>query len=179
MKLSFQIITSFCGLVLMAPAIEMRDATTHEQMTQRLQAQRQNDPMDALQVVEGDDPSKTNRPADLLESSDFLCFSGAATLVPKGAILHVPESMKSRVAFAPGSAIVTWSQFSAENRGWIKTVELTLEQVTGKAPLPETLVDSMEKSRQVMIATVQGGPITVPASQIEAAKAAAAAAKAN
>lgn len=167
----------FClfGLAILsiAQAEEMREAPTHEEMLHRLRVQRQNDPMKDLQIVEGDDPSKTNRPADILETSEFLSFSGLTTLVPKGAVLHVPAHLQTRIGNQSGTRIVTWSQFLAENRSWIEVVEFQFAQVAGKEPLPAGLIGSMKDSRRIMVAAVQGGPISVPPAKIEEARAAA------
>ncbi|GAA5484536.1 hypothetical protein [Haloferula sargassicola] len=161
------------GLALLpsGQAQEMRDAPTHEQMALRLRAQRNQDPMRDLKVIEADDPTKTNRPADILATSEFLSFSGASTLVPQGAVLHVPDSLRNRTGIVSGNRIVTWAQFFAENRAWIEVVDLELSQIIGAEPLPAGLISRMENSRQIMVAAVQGGPISVPQAKLDEAKA--------
>lgn len=144
-----------------AAAAPMTEAPTHEQVNARLQAQERNDPMKSLQTLDAGDPSEAARPKDLLETSDFLCFNGKATLVPKGAILATPARFQPRLRFAAHSTILTWSDFLALNRGWITGVEVTLDQACGRAALSEELTKRIGESSTVLVATHQGGPITV------------------
>ncbi|MBB5351942.1 hypothetical protein HNR46_002181 [Haloferula luteola] len=170
------IATSFlAGLTLMSAsgAQGMRDSATHEELAGRLRAQQQKNPMRVLPAGEGEDPSKTNRPADILEDSDIFTFSGESSLVPKGAVLAVPAAFQSRLGASQTGKFIPWSRFLAENRGWIEVVDLSLEQIVGEEPLPADLVKRMETCQRVLVAAVQGGPITVPAAKIDAAREAA------
>ena len=82
-------------------------------------------------------------------------------LVPKRAILHTPAAMSARIKLQPGSKIQTWADFFAVNRAWITTVEVSRAQAEGKLPLAEEVVKRIEKSTSVVVATYQGGPISV------------------
>lgn len=149
---------------LPAVAGEMRDAATHEQLSQRLLAQRANDPVAAMKVVEGEDPT-VNRPDDLVSTSEFLSFDGISTLVPKGALLCLPSDLTDRSGFRPGFRIVSWAEFYSRNRGWISTIEVTLEQATGKEPLSEASRLQIEQGDTLIVATMKEGPISVNPSQ--------------
>lgn len=140
---------------------EMRDITTHEQLSQRLRLSERHDPMKQLQVVEGDDPTAASRPKDLLATSEVLCFNGIATLVPKGSVLAVPAALRARMSYQPGARLVPWHEFFAVNRGWVTTSEVTFEQAAGRAPLSEWTREQVEKTTVVMIATMRQGPISV------------------
>lgn len=138
----------------------MRDAATHEQLAQAMQQSQLEDPMKKLPVSKGEDPS-LNLPKDLVSQSDFICFSGAATLVPKHAILKIPASCADRIRFQEGSRILGWAEFFAANRNWISTVEITPEQAEGKVPLSEEMAAFVLKSNNLIVATFKGGPISL------------------
>lgn len=140
---------------------EMRDAATHEQLSLALRKASQADPMRNLAPAKGEDPSVVNRPKDLLSQSDIISYRGLATLVPKRAILQIPKECADLIKLAPGSKIVSWADFYAANRGWITTIEVSRVQAEGNKPLTEESQKVMSKSRNLVVAVYQGGPISV------------------
>ena len=151
------------GLAVGEPAGKpvMRDAATQEQLVAILRQEKLNDPMKNMAPATGEDPSVVNRPRDLLSDSDILCFDGIATLVPKRAILLSPQNLADRVGFKPGAKILSWVDFYARNRGWITTVEVSRTQAEGNLALPEETQKQMAKGGNLVVATYQGGPISV------------------
>lgn len=139
---------------------QMRDAATHEQLAGVLKQQQANDPLGELPRQEGKDPSKENVPQDLISRSDVLCFNGMATLVPKKSILALPARFADRVGIQPGARLVGWSEFYAANRGWLTSQEITLAQARGEHPLEEAVNERLAKSTNVVVSTLQGGPIS-------------------
>ena len=139
----------------------MRDAATQEQLVLALRKADQVDPMKHLPVAKGEDPSVINRPLDLLSQSDILCFGGIATLVPKHAILQLPETCRERLKIEPGAKIVGWADFFAANRGWITTVEISRSQAEGKEAIAEDTRKLLSKCLNLVVATYQGGPISL------------------
>ncbi|RYD37929.1 MAG: hypothetical protein EOP87_02545 [Verrucomicrobiaceae bacterium] len=139
---------------------QMRDAATHDQLAAALKQQQSNDPLRALPRQEGKDPSKENQPQDLLSRSDILCFNGMATLVPKHSILALPAQFADRIGMQSGAKLVGWAEFHAANRGWLSTQEITLVQARGQTPLAPELAERLAKSANVVVATLQGGPIS-------------------
>jgi hypothetical protein len=145
-----------------------RDAATHEQLALKLRKAEQKDPMKNLEQATGEDPSKVNRPVNLLEQSDIVCFGGMATLVPKRAILSTPAKHKDCLKMQPGARIVGWAEFYAQNRGWITTVEVSRVQAEGNQDIPEETRERIGKSTNLIVATFMGGPISVlPLKQAE------------
>jgi hypothetical protein len=142
-------------------ALVMRDAATHEQLALALRKADQHDPMKNMPSTKGEDPSVVNRPKDLLSQSDIISFRGIATLVPKRAVLQIPKSCTDRMKLEPGSKIVSWSDFYAQNRGWITTVEVSRVQAEGNKPFAEETQKYMSTCRNLIVATYQGGPISV------------------
>jgi hypothetical protein len=140
----------------------MRDAPTHDDLVIKARkAAALDDPMKHLAKSDGQDPSKVNQPENLLDQSDIVCFNGIAALVPKRAVLATPSAHKERLSFKPGSQIVPWGEFYAQNRGWITTVEVSRAQAEGNAALPEETTTRISKSRNLVVATYKGGPISV------------------
>jgi hypothetical protein len=143
------------------PANRMRDAATHEQISQDYRKFSQEDPMRNLKRTQGVDPSVVNRPKDIVSESDVICFNGMATLVPKRAILKLPANMSDRLKFQPGMKLVSWSDFYTANRGWITTQEVSRSQAEGNDAFNEKVTDHISKSGNLIVATYMGGPISV------------------
>lgn len=144
-----------------AEPVAMRDVATHDQLSEKLRVATNQGPSSNMTPATGADPAKVNKPRDIVSSSDFLSFNGVATLVPKRAILHTPPQYANRIKFQPGSTIQTWADFYAVNRAWVTTVEVTRMQAKGAEPLPEDLVQRIQKSSSVVVATYKTGPISV------------------
>lgn len=164
MKLKF-LPTVAAMLFMTASALQaeqpvMRDAATHDQLARAMQQSQQADPMKSLPASNAPDAS-LNLPKDLVSQSDFISFSGAATLVPKHAILKVPAGHADRIRFQEGSRILSWPEFFAANRNWITTIEITPEQAGGKAHLSKESSDVIAKSSNLIVATYRGGPISL------------------
>jgi hypothetical protein len=144
-----------------AAPLVMRDAATHEQLALALRKADQADPMKNMPAAKGVDPSVVNRPKDLLSESDIISFGGIATLVPKRAILQIPQSCANHIKMEPGSRIVGWADFYAANRGWITTVEVSRVQAEGNKPIADETQKFLSTCRNLVVATYQGGPISV------------------
>jgi len=147
----------------------MRDAATEEQLVLAQRKAAQMDPMKRLPVSKLADPAVLHPPPDLLSQSDILCFSGIATLVPKHAILQLPEAFSERMKFVAGAQIVGWADFFAANRGWITTVEISRAQAEGTQPVAEDTRTMLTKCRNLVVATYQGGPISLLPAKVPAA----------
>lgn len=142
-----------------AAEVPMCDAATHQQLVDAYRSQK--DPMRDMKHIKGSDPSLVNPPKDLISESDILCFRGMATLVPKRAILNIPKNLADRLKFQAGSGIQSWADFYAQNRGWITTVEVSRVQAEGNKALAEEISSRIGKSSNLVVATYQGGPISV------------------
>lgn len=145
-----------------APKPQFRDAATHDSLSRILQAEGNRNPMLEIKPSETPDPSKNTTQIDILDRSDIISFNGLTTLVPKRAILALPDSMKSRIGnHPPGHRLVHWSEFFTANRGWISTIEVSRAQAEGNATLTSDSQERITKATQMIVATFQGGPISV------------------
>lgn len=136
-----------------------RDVTNHAQLAEM--SRRAVDPMKQMKILEGDDPAKENKPINLLEQSDILCFNGLATLVPKRAIISSPKKYENRYKFVDGSQVVSYQDFFAQNRGWITNIEVSRAQAEGVEGFDEKLTEFIQESSNLIVATYLGGPISV------------------
>lgn len=145
-------------------SVKMRDSATHDQLSQSLRMVQQRDPIQDLGPAIGktdEDPSKPLASRDLIKDSAILCYRGYLTLVPKRAVLHLPEELKERFEAKDKVKVVSWNGFFQVNRGWIRAVEVTREQAMGQAPMSEEVVKSFQEESSAVIATFKGGPISV------------------
>jgi hypothetical protein len=139
----------------------LQEAMSQEQLILARRKADQSDPMSSMPAVKGEDPSVVNRPPSILETSDIISFGKFATLIPKRAIIQIPKNVADRIRLEPGATIQSWSEFYAANRGWITTVEVSRVQAEGNLALPEETTKRVQKSASLIVATYQGGPISV------------------
>lgn len=142
----------------------MRDAATHDQLAKSLRMAQQNDPIRETGPAIGkheEDPASRNSSRDLIKDSTILCYRGFLTLVPKRAVLHLPEKLKDRFEIQPNIKVQPWPEFYQANRGWIRTIEVTREQAMGEEAMSEEVVESFKTSTSAIVATFKGGPISV------------------
>ena len=146
------------------PTQPMRDAASHDTLSQSLRMAQQKDPIRDLGPAIGksdEDPAKAYAGRDLIKDSAILCYRGNLTLVPKRAVLHLPANLKDRFEAKDKVKVQNWKDFYQSNRGWIRTVEVTREHAMGQSPMAEEVVAAFENSTSAVIATFKGGPISV------------------
>ena len=131
-----------------------------------LQAQQQ---IEASQTPDGGEKPVVARAGEqsLIKQSDILHDGSNWTIVPKGAVLHVPAPMTPRVGAKPLGTLLSWADFLMANRGWILTEEISFDQAAGKQPLPEARRQFWPTQTKVIVAVHQGGPISVRTLQAE------------
>jgi hypothetical protein len=156
---------------------EIVDTPTHAQLLQRQAKQKAE-----IDRVRAQRPSREaaaatpreRKPGDLVGRSTVLSYGGNWTIVPKGAVLHVPGFLRTRVDVPQQGTFVAWSDFYAKNRGWIHLQTVKMEQARGEKEMPEGLAEAYSKIGRVVVAVCHGGPISLrPATGGKAAPAAA------
>jgi hypothetical protein len=147
------------GSALAAPSVT--DRITPEQMAER----QAGSPFDELkkQQQTADKEAQVVRPEgqSLIKQSEILHDGAHWTLVPKGAVLHVPAQMSPRVGTKPIGTLLSWSDFLIANRAWIQTEEVTFDQAAGKVPLQDARKEFWHNQTKVIVAVHLGGPISV------------------
>lgn len=101
------------------------------------------------------------REESILAQSTILSDGTCWTLVPKGAVLHLPATHKARVDSKPLGSLLPWADFLARNFAWLGTCELSLDQAAGKQPLAAGLSDNWTKLGKVVVAVHLAGPVSV------------------
>ena len=98
---------------------------------------------------------------DLVSMSTFISGEAVYTLVPKSAVLHVPEARSGSVGDAPGKKFASWPVFLAAHRAWLTPFEVSLAQARGEAPISPDQIEMFKKGTSVVVAVHRGGPISV------------------
>lgn len=97
----------------------------------------------------------------LLEMSAILHHGQQMVFLPKDSILHCPQEHEARRSGTVTGRPVDWITFLAANRSWLATFEVTREQIIGQKPVPPEIRDRFARGKSVVVATFQGGPVTV------------------
>lgn len=123
---------------------------------------QQNNPMIRLTKPAAGE-AKVTTPANqsIIQQSMILHDGKNWTLVPKGAVIFLPDAMKARVNVKPIGNLLTFIDFITINRSWITTNEVSFDQAAGNAPLPPERVSFWAKQDKIVVAVHQSGPISV------------------
>lgn len=141
-----------------AKASKMRDRITDEQLKElRKDAPA---PFEKTKAKAIEKPPAAVK-ANIYQISDILTDGSFHTVVPKGAILSVPESLADRLATSPAGKFQFWPDFYARNKNWIKLQEVEVDMAKGKVPLPEGVIKMMATEPKMVIAAYKGNLITV------------------
>jgi len=148
----------FLLLALASPLLAAPPALTPEVMAEI----KRNSPLSKMEQPQAGE-AKVLRPESqsLIKDSMILHDGTYWTLVPKGAVIHIPKIMEERVSAKPVGKLITWEEFLTQNRGWISTCEVSFEQASGKTPLDPKKVEFWKKQDKIMVAVHSGGPISV------------------
>ncbi|QJE94730.1 hypothetical protein [Luteolibacter luteus] len=98
---------------------------------------------------------------DLEKNSEFLVFDGNYTIVPKGAILHVPERYKTQVVAKPQGNFILWQEFITRYRAVVSSFEVSLEEASGQAAIKPERLDAASKTGMIVVGTLNHNPISV------------------
>ena len=98
---------------------------------------------------------------DLEKNSEFIAFDGAVTLVPKGAILHIPDRYRANVVTAMTGKFMLWNEFNASYRGVVGAFEVSMAEASGQAEIKPERFDAARKTGVILVATLQQNPVSV------------------
>ena len=150
-----------CGSGIPDNAV-FRDAATHSTLTVR-ETPGKNPIRELRSATPPEDAmnSKAYVPQSIIGRSEVIHRGKVATLVPKRAVLHLPEGLRGSTGLPEGARLVSWAEFYRANRNWIRTFEVSRAQAEGETPLAEEAVESFKESPHLIVATYQTGPISV------------------
>lgn len=123
---------------------------------------QERDPMIRL-VKPNEGEAKVARPVNqsIIKESTILHDGKNWTLVPNGAMVFIPDAMRSRVNSKPVGTLLPWNDFLAKNRNWITTNEVSFDQAAGNEEIPAERAAFWVKQDKIVIAVHQNGPISV------------------
>lgn len=98
---------------------------------------------------------------DLEKNSEFVVFEGHYTLLPKGAILHVPERFKAQVVAKPQGNFILWQEFITRYRAVVSSFEVSLAEASGEAPIKPERLEAARKTGLIIVGTLNHNPISV------------------
>ena len=106
---------------------------------------------------------KVARPVNqsIIKQSTILHDGRNWTLVPKDAVVFLPQSQNARVNAKPLGTLLPWSEFLTKNHAWISTHEVSFEQAAGTEELPAEKAVHWAKQDKIVVAVHQRGPISV------------------
>ena len=124
-----------------------------------VQAARRNEAARALAKKEG--PALKKPRAGLIARSTILTNGKSWTLVPKGAVLHVPERYRLRIGKAPVGVLQTWAEFYRMNRGWLHRYDVTFTEARGENFISPAATAAYRGTGRIVVAVCQAGPISI------------------
>lgn len=136
-----------------------RDAATHEDFVARRDRSGPARPQRTGGEIRP--PVPVTKSYDLMENSMILKGQGTFTLVPRNAVIVVPERLNERVGSEPQGRFQLWGEFLITNRAWLQTFEVTVDQARGRNPLGDDVFEALRKRDSLIVATFTGNPISV------------------
>ena len=106
-------------------------------------------------------PRRIKDVKSILSRSTVLSSGTHWTIVPKRAVVYVPPSYRARVDGKRTGKLIDWATFLQRNRGWVHSVEVTLDQARGKVAIQKETEEAYKRLGRVVVATCQRGPISV------------------
>lgn len=108
-----------------------------------------------------DQSNSKQRLAHVYRQAHILSNRDIHTVVPLQSIIYQPTKNESKVTEAPSGKFRFWPDFLPENRDWLMTFEVTLEQAKGVDPIPDKKLEEFAKINRTVIATYRRNPISV------------------
>jgi hypothetical protein len=128
-----------------------------EQMEEALKAKAQRGP-----IGKPVDPSRVPTQASPFSRSLILGDANIFTLLPLGAILHLPPDHRSKLIAQPGEFFLAWPNFLKQNSVWLTTREVSVKMASGQDPkFAERVVRELASETRVVIAVRNGNPVSI------------------
>lgn len=96
----------------------------------------------------------------IYDGSTILVSNGQHTVLPEGAVIFIPDHLKSRVAEKPVGKFVLWPDFLRANRGWIRTLEVSIDQAKGVEPVNEQRSKVLRSAGVVVVSQYNKQPVS-------------------
>ncbi|MDZ4288140.1 MAG: hypothetical protein U0984_09285 [Prosthecobacter sp.] len=97
-----------------------------------------------------------------LYTKSIILFDGEThTLIPIGAVLHLPENLRNRVITKPQGNFTYWPNFLKRNATWLGTKEVPLKMARGDTKLAEDVLRETSGSNRLLVSVYRECPISV------------------
>lgn len=106
-------------------------------------------------------PLVTIKKHSLIGSSTLLGYSGYWTLVPRGAVIHIPVHHQNKILSKPKGKLLSWQQFLRKNYGWLHVHEIHMSQAKGHKKIDQKSIEAYKSIGKIVVATCAKGPISV------------------
>jgi len=83
------------------------------------------------------------------------------TLVPNGALVNLPDSMKNRVNLKPVGNLLTWDEFQKKNSAWIAASEVGFDLAVGNAEMSADSTKAWAKTDKIVVTVHHNEPTVV------------------
>ena len=129
---------------------------------------RQNDPMIRMEKPSTSTPPIV-RPEEtsLVKESTILHDGSNWTMVPNGAVIHLPESQRGHINARPVGNLMSWRDFLAKNSAWLSTRDISFDQAAGNEKVSSSQLAEWREGEKIVIAVHQKGPIRMKLSMAE------------
>jgi hypothetical protein len=101
------------------------------------------------------------KPYDLAANSTFIQIGDQFTLVPKGALLHIPKKLASLIVSEPKGTFVAWPVMQEANRAKLARFEVTVDQASGKEAIDANKLALAKRSESILVATIENGAVSM------------------
>lgn len=152
-------------------AISVKPRVSHDELASKKKYMHENLKRESRKVPRKDldrkrVPSNRSR-TGIIERSTIISGAGGWTIVPKASVIHVPALYRERVNGVRAGKLLSWKEFHAKNRSWIRLYPITINQATGETPLRDEALTALRRTGVLTVATCKGGPISVKLSENE------------
>ena len=105
--------------------------------------------------------NQTSKLAHVYQRAHILASRGAHTVIPLRSIIYQPAQNEAKVIKVPSGKFRFWPDFLPQNRDWLLTFEVTLDQAKGNKPIPDHKLKEFAKINRTVVATYRQNPISV------------------
>lgn len=141
------------------PPTNARDVTSESALQQQMQkSKRMSDFKGAFEPAPEVKPDLT---PSLYKKSIILFDGDVHTVVPIGAVLHLPQNYRARVIDKPKGDFLFWPAFVEKNKNWVAGWEVSLAMAKGDPALAQNVMKQTSQDTRVLVAVYKSCPITV------------------
>ena len=118
------------------------------------------DPMTAMEKPGDGTPAVVPPAKDSVVRESTILHDGTYwTLVPEGAVIHMPDAQRKHINARPVGTLMPWAEFRERNASWLDTREVSFDQAAGNEKITSEQLAGWKTGGKVVVAVHQEGPI--------------------